>query len=120
MPVIATATPAGIPLVRLTGDFDINDVVEVESALAEAFENDAKALIIDLGDVGFLDSMMLRQIAHARERAQQAEWKLVLVRPEPIIWRVFTITGLAGIIPSFDSVADAEAHLAPSVAASGS
>jgi anti-anti-sigma factor len=115
MPVTATATPLGTPLVRLVGDFDVNDVVEVETALGEAFENDAAALIIDLSSVGFLDSMMLRQIAHARERAQQAERKLVLVRPDPIIWRVFTITGMAEIIASFASVDEADEHLAKPV-----
>jgi hypothetical protein len=55
--------------------------------------------------------MMLRQIAYAHERAQASDRRLVMVRPDAIIWRVFTLTGLAAIIPSWESVADAEEHL---------
>jgi hypothetical protein len=36
---------------------------------------------------------------------------MVLVRPEPIIWRVFTITGLAAMIQSSESVDDADEQL---------
>jgi anti-anti-sigma factor len=111
MPVTATAAPLGTPLIQLAGDFDINNVVEVEAALEEAFATDSDALIVDLSDVGFLDSMMLRQIAHAHERAHAADRRLVLVRPDAIIWRVFTVTGLAALIPSWDSVEEAEEGL---------
>jgi anti-anti-sigma factor len=111
MPVTVTATSLGTPLVRLTGDFDINNVAQVEAALTEVFRHDAAALIVDLGDVGFLDSMVLRQIVGAHERARAAERTMVLVRPEPIIWRVFTITGLAAMIQSSESVDDADEQL---------
>jgi hypothetical protein len=36
----------------------------------------------------------------------------VIVRPDPVLWRIFTVTGLAAIIPSAGSLADAEDRLA--------
>jgi anti-anti-sigma factor len=112
MPVTVTATPLGTSLIRLTGDFDLNNVVEVEVAFGEAFQSDARTLIVDLSGVGFLDSMVLRQIASAHARAHAAERELVLIRPDPIIWRVFTVTGLASLMASYDSVDAAEDRLA--------
>jgi anti-sigma B factor antagonist len=117
MPVTVTATPLGTPLIQLAGDFDLNNVVEVEAALAETFEGDSGALILDLSGVGFLDSMMLRQIADAHQRANADDRRLVLVRPDAIIWRVFTVTGLAAIIPSWDSVDEADEHVRGAAAA---
>jgi anti-anti-sigma factor len=117
MPVTVTAAPLGTPLIRLAGDFDLNNVVQVEAALTEAFEGDHDGLIIDLTGVDFLDSMMLRQIAAAHERAQSLDRRLVVVRPDPIMWRVFTITGLASVIPSSASVDEAEEQLAPTPSA---
>jgi anti-sigma B factor antagonist len=111
MPVTVTATSLGTPLIRLAGDFDINNVAQVEAALSEVARHEANALIVDLGDVEFLDSMVLRQIVGAHERAQAGGRNLVLVRPQPIIWRVFTITGLASLIQSAESVDEAEEQL---------
>jgi anti-sigma B factor antagonist len=108
MPVTVTAAPQGTPLVHLTGEFDLNQVVEVEAALTDALDGDSGALIVDLSGVGFLDSMMLRQLVRAHERARAADRKLVLVRPSPMVWRVFVVTGLASMITSSDSVAEAE------------
>ena len=98
---------ASATVVELTGDFDMNNVVEVETAFGAALESDGGDVILDLAGVEFLDSMLLRQIVHAHERAQGLGRRLMIVRPDPVLWRIFTVSGLAAIIPSVASVANA-------------
>ena len=90
-------------LISLTGEFDLNNIPEFQSALDEAFGDGEAAIVVDLREVSFLDSTMLQALARANERARSYERTFVLIRPRPVVWRVFEVSGLDRVMTSFGS-----------------
>lgn len=110
--------PNAICLVRLEGDFDMVNVPEVVEALDEAIADpQARILAVDLSAVAFLDSTMLQTLVSARDRAQQSQKPVWLVRPAPLAWRVFTVTLLNELFRDFGSLAELEDYAARTVTA---
>lgn len=99
---------AGVEVLQLEGQFDMSNVATVERALDDAA--DARAVIVDLSDVTFLDSTMLNTLQQARRRLRRAE--LLLVRPPKDVWHAFEVTMLDRLFTSFDSLAAAERRAA--------
>ena len=78
---------------RLMGDFDLAAVARVENALDRAFETHATSrLVFDLRRLTFMDAAGLGAILRANERARGGAFELVVVRPQGMANRVFTLT----------------------------
>jgi anti-anti-sigma factor len=108
--------PNAVHLVRLSGEFDLTSVPEVATALDEAIADpQSRTLAVDLSEVTFLDSTMLQTLVAARDRAQLARKPVWLVRPEPLAWRVFTVTLLNKLFRDFGTLEELEAYAAATV-----
>ena len=87
--------------VRVVGDVDVAsaDVVAraVHEALREAAEGAGGTVVVDLAEVGFLDSSGVRALLTAREAALSAEVTLTLRNPRPAVVRVLEVTGVAPV-----------------------
>jgi anti-anti-sigma factor len=55
-------------------------------------------LIVDLRNVGFMDSSGLRALLVERTRRQRAGGTIVVSNPPPVVQRLFTVTGLDGVL----------------------
>ena len=117
--MIASARPslsnetlaAGVEVVTLDGEFDISNTPQIEyrmSGILSACDGD---VVVDLRGVCFLDSKMVRTLVHAFRQADVRSCELVLVRPNPLVWRVFEVGGLSEMFPSFYDLRDALAYL---------
>jgi anti-sigma B factor antagonist len=102
---VAVTTGATHVVVHLEGELDL----ATAPALAEALNGlDASGgpVVVDLTDVGFLDSSGLSTLLQARQRladdGRGAELRLVVTRPS--ILRVLDVTGLADVFAVYDSV----------------
>jgi anti-anti-sigma factor len=102
--------------VKLSGEFDVNVVPDIVAGLDEAIADpDSRTVAVDLSEVTFLDSTMLQALVSARDRAQLARKPVWLVRPEPLAWRVFTVTMLHKLFRDFGSLEELEQYAAATV-----
>jgi anti-anti-sigma factor len=109
--VSVTRLPGAVCAVSLVGEFDVVNASEVASAVDEAIGDEQSRIVaVDLSDVTFLDSTLLQTLVTARDRAQLAHKPVWLVRPAPLMWRVFTVTMLHKLFRDFASLDELEAY----------
>jgi anti-sigma B factor antagonist len=112
-PSLTTETiPDGPELVTLDGEFDISHTPQIGYRLSDILGQCDGDVVVDLRGVCFLDSRMMRTLSDAFREADQRSCQLVLVRPNPNVWRVFEVGGLSDLFPSFQDLRDALGHLA--------
>jgi anti-anti-sigma factor len=78
-----------------TGELDVATAPELDSELQRVEASDARAIVLDLSELTFIDSTGIRLAVLADERAQASGKRLMLVRPAPDVFRVFEICGIA-------------------------
>jgi anti-sigma B factor antagonist len=78
------------------GDIDLSTLVKAAAALdaARPAAGAAGALILDLRDVGFMDTSGLRLIIEEQQRAAEGGYRFALVRGSSRVQRLFDIAGL--------------------------
>jgi anti-sigma B factor antagonist len=91
----------------LEGEFDMSSAPRFVEAVDDALDSGRPDLIVDLTDVSFLDSTMLQAIIRAYDRAGARASRFALIRPQPSVWRVFVLTSLSTILPSYEGLDDA-------------
>lgn len=104
-------TQAGVEIVTLDGEFDLSYTPQIGYRMADILGTCDHDVVIDLRGVCFLDSKMVRTLINAFRQAGQRGCRLVVVRPNPMVWRVFEVGGLSEVFPSFDHLREALAHL---------
>jgi anti-anti-sigma factor len=100
--------------VVLRGEHDIYTVPALRARLGELHEKELH-VIIDLSQTAFLDSSVLGAVLGATEHAR-AQGKIVAVvlgdPPTETVARIFEVTGLAEVLPTRATRAEAHAILA--------
>ena len=96
----------------LDGAFDRANATQVELALGDAIDAGRPRLVIDLRGVSFLDSTMLRVLIQGLGDTAARGARLVLIRPNATVWRVFVLTGLSQSFHSFGRLDEALASFA--------
>lgn len=94
------------------GSMDIESCADFEKQLAPALAGSTKALIINMAGVDYIGSMGIRLIMMARSKLEGAAGHLFLTNLRPQVRKIFDILHVLPIINVFDSVAEAEEHLA--------
>jgi anti-sigma B factor antagonist len=88
---------SGDLVVTVAGELDANVAGRFEGEIrAGLFTSDATRLVIDLTDVGFIDSTALGVIIGARNQMRERDGIVVLRRPGPTVARLLDVTLLAG------------------------
>jgi len=100
----------GVPIVAVSGEVDVYDAPALRDGLTDLLHEDG-SVIVDLTEVGFLDSTGLGALVAARTAAQKCGASLPLVCTHQRILKLFTITGLDGVFTIHDTVEDALAAL---------
>jgi len=95
----------GVPVVTAPEEVDITNAAGLRAALAEAagFE----AFVVDMTRTRFCDSAGIHALVDAYRRAQAAGGRVVLAVSGVAVPRIFSLTGVDRVIPSFTSVAEA-------------
>jgi anti-sigma B factor antagonist len=91
-PVAAVWRDGDAVVVHLRGELDLANVERVREVLLEAARSDAARLVVDLGEVTFLDSTALGALVQARRALD--ERPLVLVAPVGDPRRALEVAGL--------------------------
>ena len=96
-----TAIPGGRVAVALSGEIDIVTVPAVRDVLAGAVRQAVTGVIVDLGEVTFLDAAGLGVLAGAAGRARHLPGGLRLVAVPARVLRLLTLTGLDRHLAAF-------------------
>ena len=104
----------GFVVVALSGELDVADE-EWSETIDAALGDGASRLVLDLTNVTFIDSSVVRALVLARRRVGPDGW-LRLVYTHHLIARVIDICGLADAFPQYATV-DAARRAAPTRAA---
>jgi anti-sigma B factor antagonist len=101
----------GVEILTLDGDFELAHAPEIGHRLTHVLNSRGFDLVVDLRGVSFLDSKTLRLLLSALRHCESQGRRLVLVRPNQHVWRVFEIAGFDRFFPSSHDLRGARARL---------
>jgi anti-sigma B factor antagonist len=93
----------GVPVVAVRGEVDVYAAPALRDGLTDLLQ-DGGMVVVDLTDVGFLDSTGLGALVAARTAAENRGAALTLVCTHERILKLFTITGLDGVFRIYETV----------------
>ena len=70
-----------------------------------------KRVVLDLATLAFINSAALGYLIKTQQNLQDQGGKLALVRVQPAIRNILTVTSLSAMFPHFDTVEKAVEHL---------
>jgi anti-anti-sigma factor len=88
----------GTASVSLEGELDLASATQMEERLSAVEDREPRRMVIDLGQLAFIDSTGLRLLLQADARAREHECELVLRPGGASIQRVFEVTGALDIL----------------------
>lgn len=95
----------GVTVVAPAGEIDVATVGRVRDPLRAA-ETEARAVVLDLRGVGFMDTSGLQLVFEQQRRATHASFEFVVVRGSRQLQRLFDIAGFADRLRLVDDPAD--------------
>lgn len=93
-------------VVALEGELDLTGSSGLEAELERIEGPDLEELVLDLSGLRFMDSTGLRIVVMADQRARERGRRMILVRGNPDVQRVFELTRLLERLTFVDSVED--------------
>ncbi len=90
----------GVWIIELIGELDLDGAPRLEEELRAAEAGDAASIVVDLGQLEFIDSTGLRLLVMAADRA--APGRFSLLRGPKQVHRVFEITDMVDRLPFAD------------------
>jgi anti-anti-sigma factor len=79
---------------HLSGELDTSAARAVDRAIDEVIAGGVTSLVIDLGQISFIDSSGLRSLIRARQALGDGADSVKLRNPQPSTMRLLEITGL--------------------------
>ena len=83
----------------LGGDLDMAARFQAEQALDQLLSEPVEQLVVDLGEVTFVDSTGMGLVLELDDRARTDGFKLRLLRGPDDVQRVFELAGVADVLP---------------------
>ena len=97
----------GWAILTVSGEIDIATAPSLRERLHGLLADDKHQLVVDLDDVGFLDSTALGVLVGVLKRARSEGGEVRIVCTQPRVRKVFEITRLDSAFDLFDSVDEA-------------
>ncbi len=115
---VSTTERDDVVVVTVSGEVDVYTAAQLRSALEDQIAAGHTALVVDLQDVGFIDSTGLGVLVGRLKTVKVVGGRLSVVCTNERILRLFGITGLDKVLPVYDSVesaiaADGSAQVVP-------
>jgi anti-anti-sigma factor len=87
-------------VIQVGGEVDLATCPQLRAVLVELVDRGFHQLTIDLEQVSFLDCSGIGVLVDALRRVKQHGGCLKLVRPNPFVLRVLTLTGMTTVLPT--------------------
>ena len=100
--LVTTRLEGDTAVLRVEGDVDLSSSGPLEASVASVVDSGVRRLVLDLGDVAFLDCAGIRLLLTVRELTESKGGWLRLERVPPMVLRVLRLTGthtLLGLEP---------------------
>ena len=107
------ATLRGVPVVTAPAQIDISNADQLRAALLQAATLGHATFVVDMTSTALCDTAGLHVLVRAHQRAVAEGGELRLVITTTAVRRLFAVTGIDRVIPSFASLEEA---LAPTPA----
>jgi anti-sigma B factor antagonist len=104
---------SGVPVVTAPGEIDITSAPALRLALLKAATHGHGTVAVDMTQTSFCDCSGVHALLAAHRRAQAEGGELLLAFSAPGLRRVFALTGMDHIIPSFTSLDEVLSHQFP-------
>jgi anti-sigma B factor antagonist len=101
---------AATVVVAVSGELDAETAPHLRDVLIERIDRGAKAIVVDLGEVAFIDSVALGVLVMAARRL--APGAVVLACAQGQIVNIFAATHLDRVFDIFPTTGEAIAHMA--------
>jgi stage II sporulation protein AA (anti-sigma F factor antagonist) len=88
----ALPAPEGVLLLRLEGELDVATTPRFRTEVQRALEAGTKAVIVDLEEVTFMDSSMLKELLRAHSQLSHRGGLLVLAAVQSAVQRLLELT----------------------------
>ena len=92
---------SGMPVVTAPEEIDITNAAGLRAALLEAAAQGSRTLVVDMAQTQFCDSAGLNVLVRAHKRARADGGELLLVISGAAVLRIFAVTGIDHLIPTF-------------------
>jgi anti-sigma B factor antagonist len=102
--VSTTRTDDGIHVIAVRGHFDLTAVQSFRDEIDRLRELGAAQVVVDLLGTGFIDSTGLGALLYGLKALRAEGGELRLAMSGPRLGRIFRITGLDRIFPTFPTV----------------
>ena len=96
-----------IALVRISGRLDLKSAAATKLQIAQAISEGRHRLVVDLGDVPFIDSSGLGALIGALKAARVASGDLRIARPTEQARYLLTLTSLDQVLHPYATVEEA-------------
>ena len=94
-------------VVHARGEVDLHSASDLSDRLLSAIDNGRTQLVVDLTEIGFIDSTGLGALVAAHNHATERGVSLHIVCPTERLLKLFRITGLHEVFAIYPSVAQA-------------
>jgi anti-anti-sigma factor len=94
--VFATRQPDGSPAVKVVGDLDMRAAGCFAAGLA-AVPDDRSPLVVDMAEVGFIDSTGLNVLLSTRNARTGPEPRVQIINGSPPVLKLLELTGLSDL-----------------------
>jgi anti-anti-sigma factor len=98
-PVIAADRDDRRARLVLGGELDMDARFQAEQALDQLLAEPVEQLVVDLGEVTFVDSTGMGLVLEVHDRSRSEGFKLRLLRGPDEVQRVFELAGVADVLP---------------------
>ncbi len=111
MDAMLDARPGGAAVLRLSGRLDLLSAGEAKQQMTAAVEGGHRRLIVDLGDVSFVDSSGLGALVGGLKAARTAGGDLRIARPSQQTRSILKLTMLERVLRPYETIEEALAEL---------
>jgi anti-sigma B factor antagonist len=94
-------------VIELSGDIDLHCATDLRGYLLETLQKKPKNIIINMSDVGFMDSSGLATLVEALQLSRRYKGQLKLVGMQHRVRSIFEISKLDSIFQIFETEAEA-------------
>jgi anti-sigma B factor antagonist len=91
---ISTTDEGRAVVVTVHGEIDLSTHDQLAAALHRAVAPPARQIVVDLSDVGFLDSSGIRTLVIGWRQAEGQGMSFALRKPRPVVLKVLRLTGV--------------------------
>ena len=104
---IQTQDYGNVTVVQLQGDLDIDSVEAFKTSITEVLESGRVGIVIDMSEVGFVDSAGLEHLLWSRDHCEQSKCQFRLAVLEETCQRILEVTRLDSEFDCYDELTEA-------------